>query len=141
MSFLIDTNILAYAYDNSESRKREICSNLLKEIFNGKKEAFVSNQILAELFYTLTKNFKKPLDTKKAKLIVSLLIKSPNWRKVNYNHDTVDKAADLSQKFNIPFWDALIVSTMIENNIFTIYTENEKDFKKIPRLSVINLFH
>ena len=37
------------------------------------------------------------------------------------------------------FWDSLIAATMIENNILSIYTEKEKDFK-VPSLNVINPF-
>lgn len=122
---LIDTNIIAYAYDISEPIKRKKCLNLLEEVFDGKIDVFISNQVLAELFHTITKNFKKPYGNKEAKIIVSLFIKSRNWKKINYNNNTVEKAMELSEKFKISFWDALISATMIENNIFTIYTENK----------------
>jgi predicted nucleic acid-binding protein len=138
MSFLIDTNIIAYAYDNSEPEKRKKCFELLNKIFNGEKEAHISNQILGELFYTLTKNFKKTLDKEKANLILRSLIKSSNWVKINYTHKTIEKAIILSNEYNLPFWDSLISATMLENNILTIYTENEKDFKNIPGIKVIN---
>ncbi len=39
-----------------------------------------------------------------------------------------------------PFWDALIAETMLENGVSTIYTENEKDFKKMRGINAINPF-
>ena len=138
MSFLIDTNIIAYAYDVSEPLKREKCLNFVKKAFNGEKEAFITNQILGELFVTLTKNFKKPLEKEDAQLIISSIINSKTWVKINYSHKTIEKAIILSKEYNLPFWDCLISATMIENNIFTIYTENEKDFKNIVGIKAIN---
>ena len=138
MNCIIDTNIIAYAYDKSELKKREKCLKLIRPIFAGEEEVYITNQILSELFYTLTKNFRIPLAVEKAELIISAIIKSDNWNKINYNHNTVKKAIDLLKSFKIPFWDSLIVATMLENNIFCIYTENTQDFKKVPRLKVIN---
>jgi len=40
--------------------------------------------------------------------------------------------------YKVHFWDALIAATMIENNVFTIFTENTKDFKKIKGITAIN---
>ncbi len=34
--------------------------------------------------------------------------------------------------------DAVIAASMLENNIETIYTDNEKDFRKVLGLEVIN---
>ncbi len=138
MNFLIDTNIIAYAYDLSEPLKREKCLSLIEEIFSGEKEAFITNQILGELFVTLTKNFKRPMEKEDAQIIISSIIKSNNWIKINYNHNTIERAIILSREYSLPFWDSLISATMIENNITVIYTENEKDFNKIQGIKVIN---
>ena len=135
---LIDTNIIAYAYDGSEIEKRRKCKKLIEQAFKESEEFCVTNQILGELFYTITKNFRKPLSFTKARVIVESIIDSEKWEKLCYTHETVRTAGVYVEKFGINFWDALIAATMIENNIFTIYTENDKDFKKIPGLEVIN---
>jgi|SRR3989344_3592596 len=137
---LFDTNILVYGYDTSEKEKRDKCFDILKDVFDGKEEGYVTNQILGELFYVLTQNMKKPLDDEYAKKIVDSFISSDNWKKINYNHNTLKKAMVYVRDYRIHFWDALIASTMIDNNILVIYTENEKDFKKIPGIKVINPF-
>ena len=134
----IDTNILVYAYDLNEISKREKCSRIINSILRGEKRAYVSNQILAELFNVLTTNMKKPVDLEKSETIVKVLIESENFIKLNYNQQSVEKAIYYVKQFHVPFWDALIAATMAENNVFIIYTENEKDFKKIPGLKVVN---
>lgn len=40
--------------------------------------------------------------------------------------------------FGMPYWDALIAETLLENNFSRIYTENVEDFKRITELEVIN---
>ena len=57
---------------------------------------------------------------------------------LNYNAQTIKSAIGISSKHGIHYWDALLAATMKENNVFSIYTENEKDFKKIPWLKTIN---
>ena len=135
---LFDTNIIVYAYDELEVEKRKKCLSLLQPIFEGKGKGYVTNQILGETFIVLTKHMKMPSSIEDAKDIIELFISSNNWVKINYDYKTVKKAVGYVKEFKINFWDAVIAATMIENNISSIYTENEKDFKKIPGINVIN---
>lgn len=133
---LFDTSILVYAYDKSEPVKREICSKLVEEVFNKERAGYISNQILAELYFVLTE--KKGLTKEEAKTIVSNFIESNSWMKVDYDTETVKQAMNSSKTIDVIFWDILIAETMKENGIDIIYTENENDFKKIPGIKVIN---
>ncbi len=133
---LFDTSVLVYAYDKTELEKREICSKLVKEVFDKEKVGYISNQILAELYFVLTE--KKGVSTEDAKTIVLNFIESDSWIKVNYDTETVKRTVNSSKTTDAIFWDILIAETMEENGIEKIYTENEKDFKKIPGIKVIN---
>lgn len=64
------------------------------------------------------------------------------FRFLNLRNDekTVVEAINNQAIYGIPFWDALIVAAMEQNSLDTIITENEKDFKKISWLKVINPF-
>src|SRR3989344_1533201 len=135
---LFDTNILVYAYNTYEAEKRKKCLPLVESVFNGETKGQITNQILGELFHVLAENMKNPFNSEEAKKIVDSFITSNNWDKFNYDYKTVKKATTYVKDYKIHFWDALIVATMVENNISSIYTENEKDFKKIPGINVIN---
>lgn len=135
---LIDTTIIVYAYDSSEKEKREKCKSIVSKIFKGESQAYITNQILAELFFVLTKKIENPISKETAEIIIDSIINSPHWHILNYSSKTIPQAIQLTKKFNIPFWDSLITATMIENNVFSIITENASDFKKIPMLKVIN---
>jgi predicted nucleic acid-binding protein len=47
-------------------------------------------------------------------------------------------AIRIHREFDVPYWDALIAATMRENGVTRIYTEDEKSFRKIPWLEVVN---
>lgn len=135
----VDTCIIAYAYDLSEGEKRDKCKKLVESGFYGDEELAVSNQILAELFSVLTKKIEKPISSENAKIIVDGIIESENWVKVDYNSQTVRKATvTVNEDSILQFWDVLIAETMIENKIKEIYTENTRDFEKIPGIRSIN---
>jgi predicted nucleic acid-binding protein len=136
--FFVDTNILAYAYDQTEKRRRKICSELVRAAFEGESNAYVSNQILGELFFVLTKKVAKPLSNKKASMIVRGFIDSQKWRKTDYNHSTIRRVLDDLDNLNVSFWDLLIAETMKEAGVSLLYTENTKDFDKIPWVSPVN---
>ena len=131
-----DTNILIYAYDLSEPRKRKLCKQIVKDVFSGKDVGVVSGQILVELYNSLTRKLAVPTDS--ARKIVESFILSENWLKINYNENTIKAALKSSFAFKSPFPDTLIAETMKDHGLNTIITENEKDFIKIPGIKVIN---
>jgi len=52
---LIDTNILVYAYDESEGKKHEICKGLIDECWRLRKKYSISIQNLSEFYVVITK--------------------------------------------------------------------------------------
>jgi predicted nucleic acid-binding protein len=133
-----DTNIICYAYDSTEPSKRKICERLVEQVFNGEISGVISNQILVELFNSLTRKLDVPVQ--KANIIVKALISSEHWKKINYSDYTVNKALNNSERYDVPFLDVLIAETMKENGVSKIITENEKDFRKIPVITISNPF-
>ena len=122
----IDTNILVYAFDTSYPRRRAVCKKIVEDIFLGKDEAVVTNQILAEFAVVVTKKIEHPLPAKKAQTIIGAIIASENWHVLDYSGSTVLKALGSKRHF----WDALIAETLKEQGIRDILTKNEEDFKK-----------
>jgi len=133
-----DTNIIAYAFDRSDEKKREPCQRLVRLGFQGDLSACISNQVLGELFLVLTKKVGRPLSKKVAGTIVRGFIDSPRWKKLNYTHLTVGRALADARTINAFFWDALIAATMRDSGATRLYTENEADFRKIPWVDVLN---
>jgi len=127
-----DTSVLVAAFCKEE--KLEKAKELVKKVFFGEIEGYISTQVLAELFYVL--HYKKKIDLKTCKMLVEAFKISKNWKILEIRKETINKAIEIKEKYNILFWDALIVATMLENNIKKILTLDE-EFKKVKEIEVI----
>jgi predicted nucleic acid-binding protein len=134
---LIDTNILVYSNDTTEKNKHQLSKKFIKEIATN-HEIVISTQNLAELSRIITEKVSNPINHNLAKKLVENY--STAFKTITYSEKTIIKALTIKNEFQIHFWDALIAATMEENNIETIITENEKDFKKVKWLNLINPF-
>lgn len=134
---LIDTNILVYAYDESEGKKHEICKRLIDECWRLREKYSISIQNLSEFYVVITKKIEYPVPMETAKEIIGDIIEFQNWVVIDYNAHTIPSAIEINIAYGVHYWDALLAATMRENNIFSIYTE-DGDFKNIPWLNVTN---
>lgn len=135
--FLVDSNILIYAYDKDEIIKKKNAGRLINQCFDAEILLAVSNQNLAEFVHVTTKKAK--LNLEQAKTIVNDIINSVGFVKINYSAKTIPSAISIADEFKMSFWDSLLAATMRENGIFSIYTENAKDFK-MPWINAVNPF-
>ncbi len=137
---LIDSNIIVYAFDKSEKDKHENARVLLYSCLDKKERFFISFQNISEFYSAVTTKIEKPLQLEEARRICKLIIEFAGFIKIAPSTNAMINAMELNEKSKIPYWDALIVSTMLENNVLTIYTENVKHFERVPALKVINPF-
>ena len=129
----IDTNILIYLEDNDNAIKHSIAINTIKEVAEA-SEGVISNQILAEFSNQMERTMRvNEINERIADYQNSFQI-------LIYSVNEIKVANELFEDYKIHFFDALIAATMKNNNVNTIITENENEFKKIPWISVINPF-
>lgn len=134
---LVDSNILIYSVDANEKEKQPQALAFLQ--LNAQNNILmVSTQNLAEFFYNVTEKFEKPLSSQKAQETLGHF--SNSFTVTPYSIAGIGKAGELQERFHIHFWDALLAATMLENNVHTIYTENTRDFDKVPGIKAINPF-
>ncbi|MBI4210566.1 MAG: PIN domain-containing protein [Candidatus Diapherotrites archaeon] len=133
--FLVDSNILVYAFDASESGKYTTAAAFLENAVK-LRTGFLSVQNLSEFHTAVTTKIEKKLNKEESLATVRGFAES--FGIIKYDEKTIFEAVNLELLYKIPYWDALIAATMIENNIKVIYTENEKGFRRIPWLKVIN---
>ncbi len=135
-SFLIDSNLLVYAYEDDVVRSepaRQLIASLSR-----KNQASVSVQNLAEFSNVAAGKKKNVIPLAEAQTALAFF--SENLNVLPYGLKTVSSALALVQSHGTPFYDALLAATMIENGIATIYTENVKDFERIPGIKAVNPF-
>jgi len=129
-----------YAVDNIEKTKHELSKKILLEIIDTDKCFALSIQNLSEFISVSTKKISNPISLSQAREIIERLSELPNLKILNIGTKTIILATEISEKYKIHYWDALIAAVMKENMITEIITENESDFSKIPWIEVINPF-
>jgi predicted nucleic acid-binding protein len=136
---LIDTNVLVYAYDISERGKRRVARSLLDEVWE-EGGGVVTLQNLSEFFVVVTRKVENPIPVASARTIIADVVRSRRWLILDRRVETIMRATEFVEHHGAHFWDALIAACMLEHGVRTIVTENERDFKKIPGISVVNPF-
>ena len=131
---LIDSNILVHAYDLSSDRHEKALEFIKNSLIND--TAVISIQNLVEFSRIMTEKIKNPISAVETRFVVSEL--SETMDIIIYGSHTVSDALNISVMNKIHFFDALLAATMEKEGINTIATENEKDFKKISWMNVIN---
>jgi len=128
----IDTNILTYAYSDTEADKKEIVVALLK-----REKLCLRPQVINEFIWVMRRKYK--VEMEKLKLIINGLFEL-------YDVSIIDKAIvnhaiDISSKLQIYYWDSLMVSSAIGTNCDILFTEDLQHGQIIEnRLKILNPF-
>ncbi len=138
--FLLDSNILVYAFDASERIKHKKAITLLDPCWLGGRTYAVSLQNLSEFFVTVTSKIPRPISKEAATNIVGKIIAFHGFLKLKPTETSVLRACEMSTGKGTPYWDALLAATMAEHGISHILTENIKDFRNIQGITVVNPF-
>src|SRR5437016_4905718 len=99
-----DTNVLVYVHDQRFPHKREIARRLYATYLY--QDAIVlSTQVLQEFFVAITRKTSQ-VPVREAKSLVTRLAELPL---VNIDGDHILGAIDLHARYQISFWDSLIL--------------------------------
>ena len=98
----------------------------------------IALQNLSEFYVVVTKKIEHPVSKDIVKKIINDIIEFDHWQVLGINDKSLITAIDLSTKYQIHYWDALLCAAMKQNRITNMYTENIKDFGKIPWITAVN---
>ena len=132
--YFVDTNILMYAHDKAAGEKHERARTLVEELWRERK-GVVSTQVLQELTVNLRRKAARPLDAKKTREIVADYL---TWQVVVNGGESILEALDLEARFQISFWDALIVQAAQVSGAEILYSEDLSDGQTYGTVRVIN---
>ena len=132
----VDTNILIYAYDTSAGVKHQRAKELLSTLWV-EKNGCLSVQVLQEFYVVATQKMKKPLSPQMAaQIIVDLEV----WRiHAPQVHDVLN-AIELQQRYQISFWDAMIVNSALALDCTTLWSEDLNHLQIYQQVQVQNPF-
>lgn len=119
--FLVDTNILVYAYDRSEPEKQSKSLDILDWLATRNKGA-LSTQILSEFFWAVTRKIAVPISIDDASTQIELYIRS--WETLNITPFVVIEAVRGVKEHHLSIWDAQIWAVARMNQIPVVLSED-----------------
>lgn len=142
--FLLDTNLLVYA-NSSTSRFQTKAKTILGDVIEEKLAGCVSIQNIYEFYAVITdpKRVEVAIKQKQAERLLANFIEAENLPKIFPKETNLFNLLTLIRKYKITrqeIFDAQLVATMMDNEVQTIYTADEKFFRKFDFLEVVNPF-
>jgi predicted nucleic acid-binding protein len=132
----VDTNVLAYAHDRSETRKQPVAQARLEELWR-ERTGVLSTQVLQELYVVATRKLATPIPRTTARRIVALYAE---WPVVQVDVPLILAASDLEERHTLSFWDALVVEAARRAGATRLLTEDLQAGRRIAGVRVENPF-
>ncbi len=132
----IDTNVLVYAHDASETRKQPVAQALLEDLWEGRRGA-LSTQVLQEFYVVATRKFDPPMSRAAAREVVALY---GEWSIVRVDVALILAASKLEERHALSFWDALIVEAARRYGAKRLVTEDLQTGRRIGGVRIENPF-
>ena len=115
----IDTNILVYAYDNTNDIKHKRAKSILFSQDNEKYDYYISTQILNEFYSVIAR--KKV----KHSIIVKYLIEIiDNTHVVPLLLENTMIALNIKDKYRFAWYDSIVLATAVQNRCNILYSED-----------------
>ena len=132
--FFVDTNILMYAHDTAAGEKHERAKAVVEQLWRD-RTGVVSTQVLQELSVNLRKKVRRPLDAKATRDIVADYL---TWHVVVNSGESILEAIDLEARYQISFWDALVVHAAQASGADILYSEDLSSGQKYGSVRIVN---
>jgi predicted nucleic acid-binding protein len=132
----IDTNVLIYAHDRTAGIRHEQAKQLLRELW-GNRKGCLSVQVLQEFYVNVTQKVPKPLAPEAAAEIIADL---SSWQVHQPGVNDVLDAIALQNRFQLSFWDAMIVASAIALGCEILWSEDLNPGQRYETLVVRSPF-
>ncbi|MCB1057000.1 MAG: PIN domain-containing protein [Acidobacteria bacterium] len=117
---LVDTNVLVYLHDGSAGKKQAQAIELVDRLWDEHVGA-LSIQVCQEFYVTITRKVPKPLSPAVARDFLATLAA---WHVHRPDIDDVLAATDLQQRYQVSFWDAMILRSARALGCSTVWSED-----------------
>jgi predicted nucleic acid-binding protein len=130
----VDTNILVYAYDRSAGTKHERARRLLDQLWES-GNGTLSTQVLQEFVVYLRRKVAHPLSAQETRRILQDFM---SWNVFVNTSQSIFQALEVEERFQISFWDALIIQAAEAAGAKKLYTEDLSDGQRYGEVLVVN---
>ena len=130
----VDTTILVYAHDRSAGLKHKRARQLVEGLWDSGR-GVLSTQVLQELCVNVRGRASRPLSVEETRRLVQNYL---SWEIVVNTPASVIEALDIEARYQISFWDALILQAAEGAGVVILYSEDLAAGQKYGSIRVIN---
>ena len=132
----VDTNVLVYAHDATETVKQPMARAVLDGLW-AERSGALSTQILQEFYNVATRRLTPPMARAEARDIVDLY---SAWPVVVLDPALILTASHLEEEQRLSFWDALVIEAAKIVGAERLLTEDMPDGRVIDGVRIENPF-
>jgi predicted nucleic acid-binding protein len=132
----VDSNILIYTHDLSAGTKHEEAVKLLKGLWE-EKRAVLSTQVLQEFCVNVRRKSRNPVSWEELR---SALQDYVGWETVVNTSGSILRALEIERRYQISFWDAMIVQAAESANCEVLYSEDFSHGQEYCGVLAVNPF-
>jgi predicted nucleic acid-binding protein len=130
----VDTNILIYAHDRSAGLKHERARQLVERLWTS-GQGVLSTQVLQELCINLRRKMARPLPVEEVRHLIQDYL---SWEIVVNTPASVLHALEIELRYEISFWDALVLDAAESSGAEVLYSEDLAAGQKYGAVQVVN---
>lgn len=127
----LDSNILLYTFDCKDTQKQSIAKDIVLSDSNT-----ISIQVVNEVSSNLLRKFS--FKNNHIKQFVSSCYS--RYDVIGINKNIFLKSCDIRDKYNISYYDSLILASAIDAQCSILYSEDMQHNQKIENLTIVNPF-
>jgi predicted nucleic acid-binding protein len=130
----VDTNVLLYAVDSSDTQKHATARTWREHLWNTKRGR-LSFQVLQEFYANVLRRWPDSVGSARVEVIDLL-----SWQPVVINGWILSSGWELQDRYKISFWDALIVAGALASGCKFLLSEDFQHGQKLGSLEVVSPF-
>jgi predicted nucleic acid-binding protein len=132
----VDSNILVYAHQRNAGEKFEAAKALLATLWR-EKRGVLSTQVLQEFCVNIRRKSSPSVGWQETREAIEDFM---NWETVLNTPASVLRALEVERKYQLSFWDALIVQAAGSAGCTVLYSEDLSHGQVYGGVQVVNPF-
>jgi predicted nucleic acid-binding protein len=132
----VDSNVLIYTHDGDAGDKQQRAAERLGELWESGLGR-LSTQVLQEFYVNVTQKIKRPLARSRAREVIrnyALWVESP------ITSSTVVRASEISEGWNLAFWDGMILAAAEQESADQLLSEDLTHGQIVAGIRIVNPF-
>lgn len=132
----VDTNVLMYAHDVSQGAKHQAARSLVKRLWTS-GGGVISTQVLQEFCVNMQRKTARPLPLEELRGLIGDYL---GWEVVVNEARSALEALSIASRYQLSFWDALIVAAALKSGAARILSEDFNAGQEIAGIKIENPF-